>query len=689
MKSARNYFSFFPRLLTLWVFLSLTLQGFAAVPLCFAETLANPLPDTGQTTFYDNSGVISEPAPGEPFYGQDASYLRARSYTKLDQYGNDLPFSASQWYQVRDNVTGLIWEVKNSRNGSADYGNPNDADNTYTWYDSNPATNGGYAGTPGAGTDTEDFINALNNASYGGHNDWRLPTVAELSLLTDLGTFDPAISADYFPQTVSSYYWSSTTYAGSTDVAWLVHFYDGYVRYDGKSYSYYVRAVRSGQPRSLDPLIINQNDPAIPEDDTVTDPNTGLMWQRYEGGEMAWSEALDYCQNLTLAGYDDWRLPDRHELQSLIDYARFGPALDESVFPEVVSSYYWSSTTNAFNTGYAWRVYFYNGYVRNISKSSSYYVRAVRSGQSGPLGHSAISVTPTSLDFGTAAVGADLVVRSVTVQNLGAADLILGSASITGPDAGVFALATDYDGYVLAPQAATPVEIAVAWLPIAGAADPSAQLNISSNDPVNPLVTVPLIGHLAGELSLNTVLDNYDLVFTTGGTGSWFGQTETAAYGGSAAQSMNINDDQASWVETEITGPATLTFLWRVSSEENYDFFECLLDGSPGLKMRISGDVAWQERTLAIPAGSHTVRWLYTKDYSVSSGADAAWLDRVRVEAGCQQTFYRDSDNDGYGDLYVSVAACATPTGYVVNSLDCNDNDADEHPDQIWYRDYD
>ncbi|KJR40366.1 hypothetical protein MCHI_003737 [Candidatus Magnetoovum chiemensis] len=49
-----------------------------------------------------------------------------------------------------------------------DYTNPHDADNTYTWYDGNPATNGGYAGAAGEGTDTEDFIKALNDSKFGG-----------------------------------------------------------------------------------------------------------------------------------------------------------------------------------------------------------------------------------------------------------------------------------------------------------------------------------------------------------------------------------------------------------------------------------------------------------------------------------------------------------------------------------------
>ena len=116
-----------------------------------------PVPDTGQTKCYDNSVEIPYPQPGEPFYGQDAQYAGpARSYTKLDANGDDLADDAASWVMVRDNVTGLIWEVK------TDDGSIHDKDKTCTWYDSNPETNGGNAGTPGNGTDTEDFINALN-----------------------------------------------------------------------------------------------------------------------------------------------------------------------------------------------------------------------------------------------------------------------------------------------------------------------------------------------------------------------------------------------------------------------------------------------------------------------------------------------------------------------------------------------
>jgi hypothetical protein len=229
--------SFMP--LAIWIF----------VLLWSVSGLAGPVPDTGQTTCYDDVGnVIQCPQPGQPFYGQDANYtINPPSYTKLDASGNALPDSASSWVMVRDNVTGLIWEVKQNKDEVKDYTNPRDADNTYTWYDPDPATNGGDAGTRGDGTDTEDFIAALNAANFGGFSDWRLPTIKELDSIVNLGRYNPSIDPAYFPDTVASGYWSSTTHALYTGNAWIMYFYRGYGYDHYKSYYYYVRAVRGGQ----------------------------------------------------------------------------------------------------------------------------------------------------------------------------------------------------------------------------------------------------------------------------------------------------------------------------------------------------------------------------------------------------------------------------------------------------------
>ena len=102
----------------------------------------------------------------------------------------------------------------------------------------------------------EDAMNYCKCLTLGGYNDWRIPTIEELFNLVDRSRYNPAIDTDAFPDTVSSDYWSSTTYAYGTDGAWCVYFSYGGGGYDGKSSSLCVRTVRSGQSGLLDDLVI-------------------------------------------------------------------------------------------------------------------------------------------------------------------------------------------------------------------------------------------------------------------------------------------------------------------------------------------------------------------------------------------------------------------------------------------------
>jgi hypothetical protein len=117
---------------------------------------------------------------------------------------------------------------------------------------------------------------------------------------------------------------------------------------------------------------------------TITDSNTGLMWQKEDDNTTRqWESAITYCEGLSLGSYTDWRLPNIKELESITDDTKYNPVIDTTYFPNTNSFYYWSSTTDANLTFEAWDVDFYDGSVGNHggNKSYSYYVRCVRGGQ--------------------------------------------------------------------------------------------------------------------------------------------------------------------------------------------------------------------------------------------------------------------------------------------------------------------
>lgn len=121
--------------------------------------------------------------------------------------------------------------------------------------------------------------------------------------------------------------------------------------------------------------------------DVVVDNLTGLMWTKDANmcGLSTWQLALDsmwWINGFNTYGYDDWRVPNIKELQSLIDFSQYGPALPSGhPFINVQFDAYWSSTTYVDNTGRAWSVTMSNGSVYHSDKSNSFYVWPVRGGQ--------------------------------------------------------------------------------------------------------------------------------------------------------------------------------------------------------------------------------------------------------------------------------------------------------------------
>jgi hypothetical protein len=150
--------------------------------------------------------------------------------------------------------------------------------------------------------------------------------------------------------------------------------------------------------------------------------------------------------------------------------------------------------------------------------------------------------------------------------------------------------------------------------------------------------------------SFNNAVDNNELFFSHGGNADWIVTTATTSDGDDAVKSGSITHSQESYFETTVTGPGTLSFNWKVSSESNYDYLRYYIDGT--LQESISGITDWTQKEISIPGGSHTIRWAYTKDRSVNQHEDCGWVDRIHYS----------SENE----------YCSPPTNINFNNIDVN-----------------
>jgi len=260
------------------------------------------LPDPGQIQCFNDVGPITCPLPGQPFYGQDANYHHScPTYVKLDKYGRDLPDNAENWVMVRDNIQGLVWEVKQASDGVQDYQNLHDADNIYTY----------------ANCD-EGFILPLNENNFGGRINWRLPTIDELQLFGLEKFIRNGFNVDQ--------------YSCSEDTSLLNYILSQYCTFSSELSGPLAYNFESCSPRYVSndtSVYVIAVSPLIPEDryidnrdGTVTDLYLGLMWQQNPVSISNWKDSLSYCENLELANYSDWHLPDIFELCSLMDQSR-------------------------------------------------------------------------------------------------------------------------------------------------------------------------------------------------------------------------------------------------------------------------------------------------------------------------------------------------------------------------------
>ncbi len=316
-----------------------------------------PIVTTGQSETYDENGNIIDTANG--FYGQDADYEKL-----------DFAFTLNDDGTTYDENTGLTW-ISIPDSGKM------------TW---------------------EQAVEYCENLTFAGYDDWRLPTAEELFSISDFETGWPYLDTENFgfdtsgssangapqgggpqggqqesgeangssnastnietPPSTSSdgsiskeegQYWCSDYNLVEGDerlgnIAFGVNHLTGHIKaYPASSQQMgkYVRAVRGD--------VYGSEDYTDNGDGTITDNSSGLMWLEVDlGVAVNWQEALELAENSDFAGYDDWRLPDVKELQSIVSYDGSYPAINQNYFTcteltENENYYYWSSTSAYFS----------------------------------------------------------------------------------------------------------------------------------------------------------------------------------------------------------------------------------------------------------------------------------------------------------------------------------------------------
>lgn len=399
-----------------------------------AQTLAVRINDSGQQACFSLGQTTACDSNDWPLQdatrGRDAAAAAGTlqktgagsagfDFTKVSGAGVDLPASAvlgsgrNDWVCTRDNVTGLLWRAARISAVSA-------------------------AGARHAAL-------GANAATLCNRRDWRVPETAELQGLVDYDRADPAIDGDYFPQTAAGFQWSSEADPDHPALRQrAVNFSGGFVNAIPARIAADARLVAGGE------AFAGRADNG---DGTVTDPRTGLMWERCSQGQDALScagdvEAPDWHGALHAAadaaaqgrhGYTGWRLPNVKELAGLLDARQGRPAIDVSGFPNTPDAAYWTATTDAKEPGMAWAVFFGNASVFAVDKSTAARVRLVRSAAAAFAGERPDRLFEDAFDLVDAPpVAPGVTLASITIdtggQTIDRDVYVAASIAVSSPD---------------------------------------------------------------------------------------------------------------------------------------------------------------------------------------------------------------------------------------------------------------
>lgn len=257
----------------------------------------------------------------------------------------------------------------------------------------------GFAEFPLSWQEAAEAVEEMNADRTFGFNNWRLPERRELFSLISHAYVNPSLPKGHpFLNIFPGYYWTATPCVRFPRQAWYIHFGGGRVFKGMKHGSYLVWPVRSiaGESASgsrSDPMRPSES-PRAESPHTVTDPRTKLAWTKHAGitdHPVTWSQALDIVREMNgqkAYGYDDWRLPNIRELESITDMTAHSPAIIGRDFFRNIKPFYWSSTTSVYDPAYAWTLYTEDGNIGVGYKANpEFHVWCVRCGHSGRLSY--------------------------------------------------------------------------------------------------------------------------------------------------------------------------------------------------------------------------------------------------------------------------------------------------------------
>ena len=301
--------------------------------------------------------------------------VAAFDFSKIDASGLVLEAEATSWSCVLDNTTGLFWQI----------GEPSPS--TYRW-------GGTGAITGGSATYYDDWnstITEANTNSLCGKSDWRVPTIAELQDISYMNeSASVFIDTGYFANTLASYsYWSVQAH-GNQALAFEQASATAVLQASETLAN--VRLV-SGDIRGDD---WSDNRYQDHSDGTVTDLATNLMWSKCiigmnydsaaeicdgENTPTNWKTALELIYGLSSSGYDDWRLPNAKELQSLGVLDPDGTGGVNSIFNLDTAEYLHSESPDPANQANSLQLDINSGLVISRSRASDAGMLFVRDNQ--------------------------------------------------------------------------------------------------------------------------------------------------------------------------------------------------------------------------------------------------------------------------------------------------------------------